>query len=107
FCYIDNVIQMNILAAMTDNKKAYGEAFNVAVGGQTTLNDLYELINQELGKYVDNFSKKYAIYRDFRVGDIKHSNANISKAQELLGYIPTQTIAQGMSLAIKWYINNR
>ncbi|MGZ5471931.1 MAG: SDR family oxidoreductase [Nitrososphaeraceae archaeon] len=107
FCYIDNVIQMNILAAMTDNKKAYGEAFNVAVGGQTSLNDLYELINQELGKNIKNFSKKDAIYRDFRVGDIKHSNANISKAQELLGYIPTQTIAQGMSLAIKWYIKNR
>ena len=107
FCYIDNVIQMNILAAMTVNKKAFGEVFNVAVGGQTTLNDLYELINRELGKHVANFSKKDAIYRDFRAGDIRHSNADISKAKELLGYVPTQSIEQGMALAINWYIYNR
>jgi len=107
FCYIDNVIQMNILAGMTENKEAYGEAFNVAVGGQTTLNALYELINQELGKHVENFSKKDAIYRDFRTGDVRHSNANILKAKEILGYAPTQNIDQGMSLAIEWYISNK
>jgi UDP-N-acetylglucosamine 4-epimerase len=105
FCYIDNVIQINLLAGMTKNKDAYGEAFNVAVGGQTTLNELYELINQELSNHIDNFVAKKAVYRDFREGDIRHSNANISKAQNILGYQPTHNIKEGMSLAIKWYID--
>jgi len=106
FCYIDNVIQMNLLAGTTKNEKAFGEAFNVAVGGQTTLNELYALISKELSIKVSSFSKKEAVYREFREGDIRHSNANISKAQELVGYEPTQTIEQGMQLAIKWYIDN-
>lgn len=104
FCYIDNVVQMNVLAGMTDNSAAFGEAFNVAVGGQTTLNELYALINQELSQYVTNFITKPANYVDFRAGDIRHSNANISKAQALLGYVPTQTIDEGMALAIEWYV---
>ncbi|MCX7087145.1 MAG: SDR family oxidoreductase [Methylococcales bacterium] len=106
FCYIDNVIQMNLLAGMSDNAKAFGEAFNVAVGGQTTLNELYALINQELSQHVADFVGKSAIYGAFRAGDIRHSNANITKAQTLLGYAPTQTIAQGMALAIAWYVAN-
>jgi len=106
FCYIDNVIQMNLLAGTTENKKAFGEAFNVAVGGQTTLNELYILINKELNKNIDSFKTKEAVYRAFRDGDIRHSNANISKAQEIVGYDPTHTIDQGMELAIKWYIEN-
>ncbi|PHR59495.1 MAG: LPS biosynthesis protein WbpP [Arcobacter sp.] len=106
FCYIDNVIQMNLLAGTTKNEKAFGGAFNVAVGGQTTLNELYELINKELRNNLKDFSKKEAVYRDFREGDIRHSNANISKAQELVGYEPTQTIDEGMKLAINWYIQN-
>ena len=105
FCYIDNVIQMNLLAGTTTNEKAFGEAFNVAVGGQTTLNELYKLINTELSKNVKTFTEKQAIYRDFREGDIRHSNANISKSQNLVGYKPTHNINQGMELAIKWYID--
>ena len=106
FCYIDNVIQMNLLAGTTANKKAFGEAFNVAVGGQTTLNELYTLITRELKENIDSFKERKALYRDFREGDIRHSNANISKAMELLGYEPTQTIDDGMKRAIKWYINH-
>jgi len=106
FCYIDNVIQMNLLAGTTKNEKAFGEAFNVAVGGQTTLNELYTLINKELFININSFSTREAVYREFREGDIRHSNANISKAQELVGYDPTHTIDQGMELAIKWYIKN-
>ena len=106
FCYIDNVIQMNLLAGTTENAKAFGEAFNVAVGGQTTLNELYKLINKELSNNLEDFSEKEAVYRDFREGDIRHSNANISKAQELVGYEPTHTIDEGMKLAINWYIKN-
>jgi len=105
FCYIDNVIQMNLLAGTTQNEKAFGEAFNVAVGGQTTLNDLYSLINSELSDHLDTYQIKEAVYRDFREGDIRHSNANISKAQKSVGYAPTHDINQGMKLAIEWYIN--
>lgn len=107
FCYIENVIQMNLLAGTTENKKAFGEAFNVAIGGQTTLNELYVLIQNELKKRVEMESDKKAIYRDFRDGDIRHSNANISKAIEIVGYKPTHIIKEGMQLAIEWYINNR
>ena len=106
FCYIDNVIQMNLLAGTTENEEAYGESFNVAVGGQTTLNELYDLINKELNDNIDDFSIREAVYRDFRKGDIRHSNANISKAKRLMGYDPTHTINDGMKHAIVWYIEN-
>ena len=106
FTYIDNVIQMNILAGLTDNTKAFGEPFNVAVGGRDTLNELYALLNSELISHIENFYKKDAIYRDFRVGDIRHSNADISKAKNYLGYMPTHNIYSGMSEAIEWYIEN-
>jgi len=106
FTYIDNVIQMNLLAGTTDNIEAFGEAFNVAVGGRDTLNELYALINKELGSHINSFEVKEAIYRDFRAGDIRHSNANISKAQRFVGYEPTHDIYQGMEEAIEWYIEN-
>lgn len=106
FTYIDNVIQMNLLAGTTENQKAFGEAFNVAVGGRNTLNELYILINKELEAHNNDFCKKEPIYRDFRVGDIRHSNADISKAQSFVGYAPTHDIYQGMQEAIGWYIEN-
>ena len=106
FTYIDNVIQMNLLAATTYNEQAYGEAFNVAAGGRDTLNELYALIKKELKKRVDKLPEKDVIYRDFRAGDIRHSNADISKAHNLVGYAPTHDIYQGMEAAIEWYINN-
>jgi UDP-N-acetylglucosamine 4-epimerase len=106
FTYIDNVIQMNLLAGTTDNSGAFGEAFNVAVGGRNTLNELYILINTELSNHINTFSEKEAIYRDFRTGDIRHSNADINKAKTTLGYAPTHDIYQGMSEAIEWYIED-
>jgi len=106
FTYIDNVIQMNLLAGSTENPEAFGEAYNVAVGGRNTLNELYTLINKELKKHIDTFTTKKAIYRDFRAGDIRHSNADISKAKTTVGYIPTHDIYQGMEEAIEWYIDS-
>ncbi len=106
FTYIDNVIQMNLLAGSTTNYETFGEAFNVAVGGRNTLNELHATINDELSKHMKNFEKKEPIYRDFRAGDIRHSNANISKAQNLIGYAPTHNIYRGMEEAIEWYIEN-
>jgi len=106
FTYIDNVIQMNLLAGTTDNTEAFGEAFNVAVGGRNTLNELYALINKELDSHINSFKTQEAVYRDFRAGDIRHSNANISKAENVVGYAPTHDIYQGMEEAITWYIGN-
>jgi len=111
FTYIDNVIQMNILAGLTDNPEAFGEAFNVAVGGRNTLNELFDLIKDQLNNQFKIQNSKFKItkspiYRDFRPGDIRHSNADISKAKRIVGYSPTHDIYQGMEEAIEWYIEN-
>ncbi|HQR74735.1 MAG TPA: SDR family oxidoreductase [Sulfurovum sp.] len=108
FTYIDNVIQMNLLAGTTQNVKAFGEAFNVAVGGRNTLNELYALIKNELNNSLITSHQspitKEPIYRDFRAGDIRHSNADITKAQNFVGYVPTHDIYQGMQEALGWYM---
>ncbi len=106
FTYIDNVIQMNVLAGCTNNQQAFGEAFNVAVGGRNTLNELYALINKELKSHHSDYQIQQAVYRDFRAGDIRHSNADINKAKTLIGYSPTHDIYQGMEEAIEWYIKH-
>jgi len=106
FTYIDNVIQMNLLAGTTSNKQALGKVFNVAFGGKITLNNLYKLLCKELAKNINNFKPIQPIYRDFRLGDIRDSNADISKAQELVGYEPTDDINQGIEKTIKWYMQS-
>lgn len=110
FTYIDNVIQMNILAGLTTNEKAFGEAFNVAVGGRNTLNELYKIIVENLQQFKIQNSKfnidAKPVYRDFRAGDIRHSNADITKAKTVVGYTPTHTIYQGMKEAITWYVEH-
>ncbi len=106
FTYIDNVVQMNILSGLTDNQNAFGEAFNVAVGGRNTLNELYNIISHNLLDEVEDFNLSKPIYREFRVGDIRDSNADISKAQTTVGYAPTHDIYQGMREAIRWYIED-
>jgi UDP-N-acetylglucosamine 4-epimerase len=106
FTYIENVIQANILAGTTDNKKAFGEAFNTAIGGKETLNNLHKAIVQGLQKNLPELDIKEAIYREFREGDIRHSNANIDKIKELLGYEPTHSLERGLSESISWYIND-
>jgi len=106
FTYIENVIQANILAGTTENPKAFGEAFNTAIGGRETLNNLYVAILSGLKKELPKVEIKEAIYRDFRDGDIRHSNANIDKIRKLLGYEPTHSLEQGLSESIAWYIND-
>lgn len=109
FTYIDNVIQMNLLAGTTDNPAAFGQAFNVAVGGRNTLNELYSIIVENIKLKIDNSKliiPKTPVYREFRTGDISHSNADITKAKTLVGYTPTHTIEQGMREAITWYVEN-
>lgn len=102
FCYIDNVVQMNILAA-TSGERAKDEVYNVALGDRTTLNDLYASIKNALSENGIIFEADL-IYRDFRSGDVRHSQANIEKAEKKLSYSPEYNISLGISLAMPWYI---
>ncbi|GAA5316970.1 MAG: NAD-dependent epimerase/dehydratase family protein [Candidatus Pelagadaptatus aseana] len=103
FCFIENTVQMNILAA-TASENAKDEVYNVAVGDRTALNDLYAAIKKSLGKSTINISGE-PIYRDFRAGDVRHSQADISKAEKGLGYQPQYRILQGIDKAMPWYID--
>jgi UDP-N-acetylglucosamine/UDP-N-acetylgalactosamine 4-epimerase len=103
FCYIENVVQANILAGTTDNADAINQVYNVALGGRTTLNELYEMIRSRLEPRYPHLAGQSPIYRDFRPGDIMHSQADTSKAQSLLGYSPTHTIERGLDEALDWY----
>lgn len=103
FCFIENTVQMNILAA-TAPEDAKDAVYNVAVGDRTTLNDLYTAIKAALSEN-DVAVEGKIIYRDFRAGDVRHSQADISKAQKLLGYQPEYRIFEGISKAMPWYID--
>ena len=106
FTYIDNVVQMNIMSGMTTNKNAFGQAYNTAAGGRETLNNLFEAIKSGLESNVENLSVPKPIYRDFRAGDIRHSNADIGKAKKNIGYNPSHTLEEGLVESIEWYIND-
>ncbi|WP_076923759.1 NAD-dependent epimerase/dehydratase family protein [Pseudoalteromonas sp. EB27] len=101
FCFIENTVQMNILAA-TAPDEAKNEVYNVAVGDRTTLIDLYKAIQSGLKK-CDIESSQEPIYRGFRAGDVRHSQANINKAKFRLGYEPQFKMKIGISRTIKWY----
>ena len=106
FCYIDNTVQANILAATTTNSDAVDQVYNVAVGDRTTLNDLFEAIRSGLVDKFPHLAGFKATYRDFRAGDVRHSLADISKAEKLLGYKPTHRIGDGMNVALDWYVRD-
>lgn len=103
FCFIENTVQANILAATTQSDEAKNQVYNVAVGDRTTLNDLFNAIKTALNKNGVTYTKD-PVYRDFRAGDVRHSQASISKIQSLLGYEPTKKINQGIELAMGWYV---
>jgi len=103
FCFIENVVQMNILGATASND-AKDQVYNVAVGDRTTLNDLFAAIKSALIKNEVSVETE-ATYRDFRAGDVRHSQADISKAKNALGYEPEFVISQGIDKAMPWYID--
>lgn len=105
FCFIDNTVQANILAATTADDAAKNQVYNVAVGDRTTLNDLYRAIQAALVENGVNYTKD-AVYRDFRAGDVRHSQASIAKIEKALGYAPEFRINAGIQLAMRWYVNN-
>ena len=106
FCYVANVVQANILAALNTNSKVVGEIFNVAVQARTTLNVLFELLRSRLEKEDQALRTFKPEYRDFRAGDVQHSHADVSKAKILMGYEPTHSIERGIDEALSWYIAN-
>jgi UDP-N-acetylglucosamine/UDP-N-acetylgalactosamine 4-epimerase len=107
FCYVANVVQANLLAATVQNPDAIFEQYNIAVGMQTSLNALYEMIRERLASGHLHLRKSKPRYRNFRQGDILHSKADIGKARRLLGYEPTHSIAQGLDEALDWYVHHR
>jgi UDP-N-acetylglucosamine 4-epimerase len=105
FCYIDNAVQANLLAATTENPDAVNQVYNVAVGDRTSLNELYAQLKQNLVGQFAHLQDAQPIYRDFRAGDVLHSLADISKAGERLKYMPTQPISNGLAVAMNWYLS--
>lgn len=105
FCYIENTVQANILSATTQNEKATNQVYNVAVGDRTTLNELFNAIKSALADNGVTYEQQ-PTYRDFRPGDVRHSQADVSKANSLLGFEPNFNISQGIDEAMAWYTHS-
>ena len=106
FCYIDNTVQANILAACVQRPEAVNQIYNVAYGDRTTLNELFDVIRAKVVKYSPEAAELKPVYRDFRPGDVLHSLADISKSRELLGYAPQYSLGDGLDEAAGWYEAN-
>lgn len=104
FCYIENVVQVNLLAATSNNSEAVNQIYNVAVGDQTTLNQLYENLRENLLSQFAHLTNAKPVYRDFRTGDVRFSLADITKAISLLGYAPEYRVGDGLKEAMEWYV---
>lgn len=104
FCFIENTVQANILAA-TASDEAKNQVYNVAVGDRTTLNDLFKAIKASLNANGVTYSKD-PVYRDFRAGDVRHSQASVEKIESRIGYKALVKIDKGINIACKWYLKN-
>ena len=105
FCYIANAVQANLLAATSESAEARNQVYNVAVGDRTTLNALFGLLRDNLADW-DVSPAVQPVHRDFRAGDVRHSLADLGKAQCLLGYAPTHRLAEGVAEAMPWYVGH-
>ncbi|WP_028585260.1 NAD-dependent epimerase/dehydratase family protein [Desulfogranum mediterraneum] len=104
FCFIENCVQANILAATVTDQEALNQTYNVACGARTSLTTLFELIRERVAVRRPEVAAAQAVYRDFRAGDVRHSLADISKAEQLLGYAPAYSVRQGLDKASGWYL---
>ena len=102
FCFIANAVQANIRAALAPDD-VQAEVFNVAAAARTSLNQLFGLIRDGLAEHQVHY-RRQPTYADFRPGDVRHTEADISKAQRMIGYAPTQDIAAALKLALPWYL---
>jgi UDP-N-acetylglucosamine 4-epimerase len=104
FCYVTNAVQANVRAALAGDE-AQNQVYNVAVGQRTSLNELFGLLRDGMAKHQVHYDKQ-PVHADFRPGDVRHSEADISKAKELLGYAPTHRIDDGIAEALPWYLRS-
>ena len=104
FCYVGNVVQANILAAITASPKATNQIYNIGAGSETSLETLFEVLESRLLQNCPTLKRRRRPrYCDFRAGDIRHSRASISKAEKLLGYRPSLRFEEGLAKTIDWY----
>ena len=104
FCYIDNVVQANLLAATVDDPAAIDQVYNIALGQRITLNQLFETIRSLLEPRYPHLRDLDPVYREFRAGDVRLSQADIGKARRLLGYRPVRPVSEGLTRAADWYV---
>ena len=104
FCYVANAVQANLRAALADDE-AQNQVYNVAVGERTSLNQLFRLLGDGLARHQVHYANE-PVHADFRRGDVLHSEADISKARQLLGYAPTHRIGDGLAEALPWYLHS-
>lgn len=103
FCYIDNAVQMHLIAVTSNNSDATNQVYNVAVGDRTTLNELCEHLRSHQADRFPYLNDFKPIYCDFCAGDIRHSIADVSKANQLLGYEPSHRIGEGLGEVLSWH----
>lgn len=103
FCYVDNAVQANLLAATVEEKEAIGKVYNVACADTTTLNELFAMLREEVAGIRPAARKVEPVYEDFRPGDIRRSLADVSLAGRLLGYEPTHRIGDGIGATVAWF----
>ncbi|GAB4466272.1 MAG: SDR family oxidoreductase [Burkholderiaceae bacterium] len=104
FCYVANAVQVNLRAALVDDPQALNQVYNVAVGGRTTLNELHAWMGELLRERRPQLNVPAPVHAPFRAGDVRHSQADIGKAQRLLGYAPTHDVRAGLADAMDWYV---
>jgi UDP-N-acetylglucosamine 4-epimerase len=105
FCYVDNVVQANLLAAMTEDPAAINQAYNVGFSCQTSLNQLFEILQALIAPVNPRVANVWPVYRDFRPGDMRFSRADIGKAARLLGYAPRWSVHAGLEQTVGWYVS--
>jgi len=103
FCHVDNVVQANLLSATVEDPAALNQAYNVALGGETTLNELFELIRGLLAQHLPQLRNARPVHREVRKGDIAFTRADIAKAQRLLGFKPQVSVKHGLEQTVEWY----
>lgn len=104
FCFVDNAVQANLLAALCTDPAAVNQVYNVAVNARTSLNELYALMHAMLAPRLAHLAGYQPRYTDFRAGDVRHSQADIAKAARLLGYQPSHRLEDGLRDSLEWYL---
>ena len=107
FCFVANAVQANLLAGAVANAAAVNQVYNVAVGDQTTLKELHALLSSELRRHSPALAEMSPVHRDFRAGDVRHSRADVGKAERLLGYSASHNMRQGLAELARWFHGQR